>query len=298
MKRFLRTTVFLFLLSLTAVVAGRDIFVDNLAGDDHNNGQVAKSAGKENGPCKSIARALYLAEKGDHVILVANPDRPYRECITLQGGKNSGYLEQPFEIVGNGAVLDGSVSLEGADWQGAGPDLYRLWPRFKSFQQLFLDGQPAVFMKSTGGKLPNLLPDQWTHRDGAIYFHTQPRRTPESYAASCAGHRVGITLYDVHDVLVRDLTVRGYALDGVNAHDTVTRADLIGLTCTANGRSGISIGGACRVRVDTCVLHHNLAAQIRTEGFCQVELIENKIDAATAPAVVKEGGQVRDETNQ
>jgi predicted RNA-binding protein with TRAM domain len=112
---------------------------------------------------------------------------------------------------------------------------------------------------------------------------------------NCHAARAGITLYDVHDVIVSDLVVRGYQLDGVNCHDTVRRSDLVNLTCTDNGRSGISIGGASRVRVDTCTSSGNGAAQLRVEGFCIVQTIGNMFDATSAPAIVRQGGQIIEE---
>jgi hypothetical protein len=96
----------------------------------------------------------------------------------------------------------------------------------------------------------------------------------------------------VHDVIVENLNVRGFYLDGVNCHDNVTRSDLLGLECSHNGRSGISIGGASRIRIDTCTAAGNGAAQIRTEGYSITMLVDNKLDATSAPAVVSEGGKV------
>jgi hypothetical protein len=46
------------------------------------------------------------------------------------------------------------------------------------------------------------------------------------------------------------------------------------------------------VRVGTCTAGGNGAAQVRTEGYCTVELVGNTLDAGTAPAVVREGGRV------
>ena len=62
-------------------------------------------------------------------------------------------------------------------------------------------------------------------------------------------------------------------MDGVNAHDGVYRATLTGLNCRGNGRSGISIGGASRVMVESCLVGNNGAAQVRTEGACHARLI-------------------------
>ena len=59
---------------------------------------------------------------------------------------------------------------------------------------------------------------------------------------------MGITLYEVRNVVIRDLIVQGFQLDGINAHDGVFDALLKKVTCRGNARSGICVGGASRVR--------------------------------------------------
>jgi len=81
----------------------------------------------------------------------------------------------------------------------------------------------------------------------------------------------------------------------VNCHDNVVRSDLLGLTSSHNGRSGISVGGASRVRIDSCTAAGNGVAQIRTEGFSITMLVGNMLDPTSAPALVKEGGKVVEE---
>ena len=108
----------------------------------------------------------------------------------------------------------------------------------------------AARVKPAGAMLPELTPLQWCLFEGKIIFRTEKGRLPTAYNPSCCGHPVAITLYDVHDVVIRDLAIRGYQLDGVNAHDTATRIDLVKIDSSLNGRSGFSIGGASRVRLD------------------------------------------------
>ena len=93
-------------------------------------------------------------------------------------------------------------------------------------------------------------------------------------------------------MLIRDLVVQGFQLDGVNAHDGVFGAQLTELTCRGNGRSGISIGGASRVRVEACLVGNNGAAQVRIEGSCKAQLIGCDLLENTAPKIVREGGEV------
>src|SRR5262245_44790157 len=105
------------LIAISAIVIGlvgtaqaRDIFVDNVAGDDLNQGISPRIGGPSGGPCRTIAKALRMAEKSDRIVLTKNAE-PYRESITLQGGKHSGLTTIPFIIEGNGAVLDGRMPI-------------------------------------------------------------------------------------------------------------------------------------------------------------------------------------------
>lgn len=281
-------------LSSVADVAARDIFVDNVNGDDRRGGTMPISQGEAGGPCRSIAKALRVARPSDRII-IANTGQPYRESISIQGGRHSGTGNFPFVIEGNGATLDGRVSLADAEWEYVAANVFRTRPKLMSYQQVFLGDQLAVRKFFTNGKFPKLEPLDWCLHEGWIYFRIEPGKLPQSYDLSCCGETVGITLYDVHDVIVSDLVVRGYQLDGVNCHDTVRRSDLLNLTCTENGRSGISIGGACRVRVDTCTCAANGEAQLRVEGYCIVQTVANTFDATSAPAIVREGGRIVEE---
>ena len=280
-----------FILLVAGVSAGRDIFVNNVSGDDRRGGRSPVSEGAAGGPCKTIAKALRIADPGDRII-VANTGVPYRESITLQAARHSGTDRYPFTLMGNGVVLDGTVSLAGAKWEHVGGNVFRTLPRLMSYQKLFLNDQPAVQRQPGPGRPISLEPLQWCSVEGWIYFRVEEGKLPQSYILSCCGQTVGITLYDVHDVVVQDLMIRGFQLDGINSHDTVTRTDIIGLSCHDNGRSGISIGGASRVRVEACSSAGNGEAQLRTEGHCIVELIGNMLDAQSAPAIRREGGEI------
>jgi len=288
MRTLLLPTAWL-LISTSALA--RDIFVDNLLGDDRRAGTTAAVAGEEGGPCRSITKALRIALPGDRIV-IAKTNQPYRESITIQGPNHSGDDRFPLVIVGNGATLDGTMSLADARWEYAGENMFRTRPPHLSYQQLFLDDQPAVRKQPPLGQFPKLAPREWCLFRGWIYFCVERGKLPGAYNLSCCGEQVGITLYEVHDVIVQDLNLRGFWLDGVNCHDNVRRTDLVRLTAKDNGRSGISIGGSSRVRIETCTAAGNGQAQVRIEGYSIVEMIDNTLDDATAPAVVQEGGRI------
>src|SRR5438132_1095868 len=80
------------------------------------------------------------------------------------------------------------------------------------------------------GERPRLEPREWCVQEGWIYFRVDAGLLPAAYKLSWCREQVGITLYNVHDVIIEDLHVRGFWLDGVNCHDNVRRADLVRIT--------------------------------------------------------------------
>jgi hypothetical protein len=96
-------------------------------------------------------------------------------------------------------------------------------------------------------------------------------------------------MYEVRHVVIRDLIVQGFQLDGINAHDGVFDALLKRVTCRGNARSGISIGGASRVQIDECLVGGNGEAQLRTEGYSHTRLVSSRLLSDTAPPRTSHG---------
>ena len=272
-------------------------YVNNETGDDRRDGRAPDLTGLASGPYRTITKALQVANRGDHIIL-AKTKTPYHESVTLQASRHSGMLTRPFVLEGNGAILDGSQPIPEIAWESVPerPDLFRYAPRFKSHALLYLFGRPAtrVTVAATDAEPPELKPLQWCLFRGHIYFRVEPNNIPAAYVLSATSLSVGITLYEARHIQIRNLTVQGFCLDGINAHDSVFDANLLSLNCRGNGSSGISVGGASSVRVESCLVGNNGQAQLRTEGYSRTlvvncDLIDND---PTAPAVVKRGGQV------
>ena len=139
---------------------------------------------------------------------------------------------------------------------------------------------------------PILAPQQWCLADGWIYFRVGERELPDEYPLAYAKLTVGITLYEVHDVIIRDLTVQGFQLDGINAHDCAKDCQLIGVIARGNGRAGIAVGGASSVRIKSCLLSDNGDEQILTDGPSTTSIEQSEIDATSAPALSRKGGTV------
>ena len=91
-------------------------------------------------------------------------------------------------------------------------------------------------------------------------FHLFSRRgieTARRIRITYAEKEVGVTLYRVKWVAIEDLTVQGFQRDGINAFNSDVQVSLIRLTCRGNGRSGITVGGASLVDIDTCLIGDN-----------------------------------------
>ena len=278
------------LLSETALA--RNLYVNNLAGDDLHDGRAPVADTQDHGPFRTIGRAMKMAHKGDHII-IANTGTPYRESITVQGGRNSGLATRPFIIQGNGAVLDGTREISRDVWKPVQKDLYRFTPEYKSLL-IFNDGRPAPRVAGDGNSLPSLEPLEWCLYKGDIYFRGEENKLPEDYPLTQTDEQVGITVYEARHVFIADLVIQGFRLDGVNAHDGTNHVELVGLICRGNGRSGISVGGASRLTIRACLVGNNGRAQLRTEGHCRARVINCDLidDDPLAPAMVNTGGQI------
>lgn len=269
----------------TTSLEAREIYVNNVGGDDIHVGGSPQASDPDRGPCRTIARALHLARRGDTVVL-ANTGVPYQESITLQGAHHSGSPRHPWVIEGNGAILEGADLVPDDAWEFYQGDVFRFRPDHLTYQQLFYNDAPLArrSVSDAQGKLPELEPLEWALLDSTIYFRVEHDRLPHDYQLTHSARRVGITLYDVRNVVVRNLVVQGFQLDGINSHDNVY-ATLSELNCRGNGRSGISVGGASRVRVESCLLGNNGVVQFRTEGYCRVEVVDSDLIDNTAPAL-------------
>lgn len=280
-------------LALAAQAAARDIYVNNVAGDDHYDGLAEKFAGGRTGPVQTINKALRVVDKGDRIV-IAKTDSPYYEPLSLSAANHCGLPHLPLVIYGNGAILDGTGPVPGEAWEPVANDVFRFRPRRLTFQQLYLDGKPAIRrdIDPAVAQVPELKPLEWMLFEGHIYFRVEPGKLPEDYALRCAAERTGITLYHVRNVIIRDLVVQGFQLDGVNAHDGVNQTAVVGMTCRGNGRSGVTVANSSRLIINSCLIGDNGEAQVRVEGYSVAELVNTEIIDNTAPAFGRLGGKL------
>ncbi len=273
--------------------AARDIFVDNVAGDDRATGHQSHHAPDGSGPIQTIGKALHRAQGGDAIVL-ANTQRPYRESISLVGSCHSGTAQEPFTLRGNGAILDGSAPVPPAAWENYAGPVFRFRPPHLGCQQLFLDDRPAtrVFVARTAGGPPDLRPRQWCLLDGQIYFCVDSTKLPRDYRLRYAHNQTGITLYHVEHVLIADLVVQAFQIDGISLHNSARDVSLAGVTCRGNGRSGVTVGGASLADIDHTLLSDNGQAQLLTLPYSETHARHSRLLGYTAPGWVDQGGRV------
>lgn len=284
---------FLALALLAGPAAARNIYVSNVSGDDRHSGSQAANQADDNGPVRTIAKALRSAQGGDRIVLEAT-GQPYRESVTLTGSRHSGFSNCPLTIEGNGAVLDGSLAIPDGHWQHYRDNIFRFRPPHMGPQQLLLEGQPPprVQVRNEADSVPDMDPGKWCSHRGYIYFAVSANKLPSGYKLTYAELPTGFTLYQVNFVRIANLTIRGFRLDGVHVLSSGQQIVLSGATCTGNGRTGVTVGGASQVELDACLLGHNGSAQLLTARYGETHIYNSTLEGNTAPGWVDHGGLV------
>ncbi|QDU90117.1 hypothetical protein Pla175_35170 [Pirellulimonas nuda] len=281
-------------LLVTAALAGaceaREIFVNNVAGADNLDGLSDRASGRA-GPVRTISRALCLALPGDHVLLT-DTGVPYREQVSIAGPRLHGSERRPLVLDGRGAVLDGTVEAAPGAWRPAVGNVFALALRRLSTQQLFSAGEPLkrVSLTRSADAPLALEPLEWSLVDRRLLVKLEQDRLPESYDLRHAGLETGVTLYNTHHVIVRNLVVQGFHLDGLNAHELVRDCLVDNIDSRANGRSGLSVGGVSRVEAIASNFYDNGRVQVRVEGQAELALESCEVAASEGAAKFKTAG--------
>lgn len=268
-----------------------DLFADNLVGDDINDASADHRIDERTGPVRTIGRALKLVRPGD-TLHIANHGTPYYESLEIVGPRFWG----EFTIEGNGAVLSGARAIPFEAWKYLGDDVWRFVPRRKAFYQL-LGGEkplPEFHCPPGAAALPEIPAGHWCGWRGAIYYRAVPggpslRDLPLAFAAD----EVGITLLDADGVIIHNLEVRHFRLDGINVHDRCRNVILDSVRLIENGRAGLAVGGSSLVGLKDSTLEGNRLAQVLNAEVAQTEILSSQLGPVPAgdPILIK-GGHV------
>lgn len=278
---------------LPTAAPARDILVSNTGGDDGFTGQRWEAARDGSGPLRTIGRAISLADVSDRIVL-AKTAKPYQESLSLMGSRHSGVARQPFLIVGNGAILDGSAPVPPNTWTYHRDRTFVFRPPLLGHQQLFRDDVPVpqVSLPASATAVPKLEPLHWCLQGGQIYFAVEKDKLPGDYHMSYATRETGITLAHVENVSIVDLVVQGFRIDGINAANSARDIRLVHITARGNGRSGIAVGGACLVGLEGCLLGNNSEAQLLTFPYGETHVDNSSLLPIGGPGWVDRGGKV------
>jgi hypothetical protein len=239
------------------------IYVNNITGEDTYDGRAAEAVNEHNGPYRTIRHALERARSGWTVVL-ADTGEPYREAISVSGAQLGQSIDLPLRIVGNNAVISGERPLTIDDWTYMGRDLWRFSPPRKGWYLLLIDGRPAPEVPCAKDALvmPELRPGQWCAYKGNIYFQGDPQRHPVFLAMSYAAEQTGLTLYEARNVVITDLTIRHFRIDGISVQDRCRDVTLVNVHALENGRAGLAVGGSSRIVFRAGELNRNRRTDI------------------------------------
>jgi len=261
-----------FLLSLFCVATAysTDIYVDPVLGDEHNNGLVSKAKGAD-GPVKTIARGIKLAQPGDTVHLVPVV---FKESAVFNN--RAGEPGKPITLDGHGATLDGSEDLHPDDWPEVAPGLFRndhlLRLDDAVIQRWFFlwDGKMNHMGRSSKGLRPDfkkpedLQPGEWTFiKDdsrkqpdsanifGAFYVKLPPGQKLADAHIAAPIRSAGVQMSGTNKWLVmRNLIATHVYNDGYNIHGSSRDCIFENIRAFECGDDGISAHDDCQFGVD------------------------------------------------
>jgi hypothetical protein len=270
------------LLSAVSLANAETYFVNNRTGADRNDGLVETPLSNITGPVKSISRALKLASFAD-TIIVANTGVPYYDNLSFQGEKHSGDPFRPFRLVGNGATITGAMVVPEGAWREVARDVWKVTPFRKGFFQLVRDGKALPEVRQAAGEKWDSIPDlevtQWCAWRGSIYYRIERLTEPLTQKLSIARRSCGITVFAAHDIVISDLTIQHFRLDGVNLHDLATNIQLEKMTLRENGRAGLAVGGSSTARMSGSDIEQNRDHSVLIQEAAAVALEDCIIDA-------------------
>jgi hypothetical protein len=277
-------------LSAARSLPAADVYVDNTRGDDICDGASILPIDERSGPVRTIRRGLKLIGPGDTLHL-ANNGVPYFESLEIVGARFNG----GFTLEGNRAVVSGAKVVPFDAWKYMGDEVWRFTPRRKAFYQL-VNGDRALPESPCprgAATLPEIPAGHWCTWRGSVYYRALPGKsqTQNDPPLSFAAEEVGITLLDVEEVVIHNLEVRHFRLDGINAHDRCRRVILDSVRLIENGRAGLAVGGSSTVGIKDSIVEGNRLVSILNAEVAQTEVLTSQLGPAGILAPV--GGPFR-----
>ncbi len=231
------------------VIAG-EIYVDSSLGRDSYDGASIESRGANSGPVASLERAIQLAQFSD-VIVLRNTGIPYYGSISLTGERHSGTRYRPFAIEGNGATISGLRSVPPGSWQQVSQNLWKITLTRKGYYRLLRNDRslPEYVPQDGLEPLSTMKAGHWVAWRGSLYFRQDGVNHPEDEAFAYAADQTGISLHQVSNVLISNVTLQHFRFDGLHAQGLCDGIILDNVTAMENGRAGVVSSGASRIEL-------------------------------------------------
>ena len=267
------------LLAVCSTASARNVYVNNLAGSDRFDGLSEVRDSGLVGPVRSLQRALLVANFGD-TIVIANTGTPYNESLHLTGARHSGNEDVPFRVLGNGATLTGRWTVPPDCWKAEGTNIWSFEPPKKGYYQLFRDDQSVEQFGVLRDRysVAGLKVGQYAVFQGRVFYRTGKGEDPRLMNFMMPQMTTGISLYGVRNVIVQDINVEHFRIDGLNAHDLCRNVLIRKVSSAQNSRSGMTVAGSSRVVLRNCEVKGNGANSLRIRERGEADVQDCKLD--------------------
>ena len=113
--------------------------------------------------------------------------------------------------------------------------------------------------------------------EGYLYFRPEKGKTPEDYKLEITALRTGITLNHVDHVVIRNLIVQGFQLDGIALANSATNVVIEQCTIRGNARAGMSVGWGSDVKANRILTRANAFSEVLTLPYSRVKLEKSRL---------------------
>lgn len=267
-------------LALPVLADGVTHYVDNQIGRDVFSGRTPVYAGHNEGPFRTLQRALDLVLPGDSIVLMPT-GQPYREQATLDG-RRGGLPNFPILIEGNGQELVGLEPIASERWEYLQQGVYRLdgmsWP----VGPLWLDGAPSRRRVLPANASPTALANQenaWL--EGALFLRLPKSVDPRRMRIEESRRRGGLILHRASHVIVRRLKLTSFAVDAAQVHGPAHHVRFDECLFQGSERAGLTAMTNVDLEINRCQFRDNRGQGLRIENFSEAR--GDQVDIVGSP---------------
>jgi hypothetical protein len=259
-----KTTAAMFLLAIATIttIAADKIYVDNVKGNDRNDGS-------QDMPFKTLRKAVSSLSPGMTLFMVPN-QKPYKDSLKLSGLPAK--VDAPITIDGQNSVLNGLKDTRKM-WVSAGEELYKR-EAYKNIQVarhfMVIDRKlqrMGIYAKLRRPKLKSpdkIIPGEWTYvkNENSLYLKVPAGKTindislfePSDISNS------GVMIIKSSNIIIKNLTVEYFKNDGFNMHGSCKNIYLENITAKYCGDDGVSAHEDSEIKVKNFISIGNVSA--------------------------------------